>query len=1082
MKGKILIVFNKKYTNELIKIRKFHFLNRVFIILLFLNFIELVFSDVSFSQNRRIIFDRINTGNGLSQNTINCILQDRKGFIWIGTNYGLNRYDGYSFRQYKNISFDSNSISDNLITAIYEDKEGTIWVGTQNNCLNKMIKRNGVFKRYYSAWGDSKCIFGNRIVSITEDVNGMLWVATNVGINLLNIHSDTIINLSNYDQDFIDLEQNEVLALFKDRAGAMWISSYKELCKFEFENNSWKKTFKIDYKTQPDAYFITSITEDINGNIWCGSSNSGLFNIDVKSNTINHFKHELKNSASIICNSITALFCDKMGNLWIGTSIGLDLMNLQNKKLQHFIYNEYDPNCLADNYVKYIYEDNNRNIWIGGNSAGLSIYSVLKFRFPHEKKMSGNPNSLIDNFVKAFFEDKTGKLWVGTQNGLDVFDPFSGNYKHYLNYLDKHNNLSNNITSILEDRNGILWIGTNEAGLYRYDGKLSKMTVFMPKKYDEHAIIDNHISAIYEDAEGDIWIGTAYDGIEKYDHINNKFFHYKNNSEVQNYPNNNKIKAIYEDRSRIFWIGTDGGLIRFDRRKGISKLFSHSETDKKSLSNNQVTSICEDSSGNLWVGTMGGGLNKFNGNDTNFSNITSGNGLCSDVIYGLLTDNNGKIWISTNSGLACFDPLTYVIKNYDKRAGIQGNEFNPGACCKGRSGMLYFGGVNGFNYFYPEKNVELLNIQPVRFTAFRIHDKEMFFQKDLNELEKIQLSYDIDLFSIDFSALDFINPYNVQYEYILEGYNKNWVKCGNLHSITFTNLDIGEYIFRVKISDLERNVEVPVSSIKIVINPPIWRTWWAESALIIILIITIGWFIRHGYRKNQQKIQRIKENASQILNVLETERSRIARELHDSVIQNIMAAKFGVNLVGDQITGEMQQEITDIIQLLEDTSDQVRNISYNLYPMIQENINLITVLNELIKRFTRKNNIQIEVVNNWFYEIDSADIRFNLFRIIQESLNNIEKHSGATNVQIILHADEKFHEIRIIDNGKGFDINEIRKIDDGRIHYGIKSIEDRTKYIGAVLKIITAPGKGTEIIVKMQSNKKRFQKSKNNII
>jgi serine phosphatase RsbU (regulator of sigma subunit)/ligand-binding sensor domain-containing protein len=804
--------------------------------------ITLGLPSASQAQDAKIKFERISLEQGLSQSVVTCILQDSRGFMWFGTLDGLNKYDGYGFTVYKYDPLDSSSLSDNSISAIYEDDSGRLWIGTRAG-LNKFDRKTEKFTRYQHDPANPHSLSHNAVTSIYADSpatagRNMLWIGTFAGgLNKLV--------LSPADGGEGSDRQKEQFVHFK---------------------HDPKNPSSLSHDR------IWSIYEDQSGSLWITTIGGGLSRLsrdDREKEQFIRYQHDPPNPTSLSHNTARPIVEDKSGTLWIGTSGGLSRLIRDDREKETFVHypnDPADPNSLSNNDVWSIYEDQSGTLWIGTYGGGLNKFSKEKEKFAHVKKDPANPNSLGHNMVMSICEDHTGTLWIGTGGGgLDKLDAKSRgfiNYRH--NPADPYSLSNDGVAAIYEDRSGTLWIGTGE-GLNKLDRDRGRFIRYQHDPANPHSLSAMGVSAIYEDDSGTLWIGTGNGGLNKLDKANERFVHYQHDPANPSSISDNTVYAIFENDAHSLWIGTTSGLNKFDKAKEQFIHYSHDPANPKSLSNNRIFSIYADpdsAESVLWIGTWGGGLNRFDIKSETFSHFTERDGLPNGVIYGILGDNGGNLWLSTNRGLSNFDPKTKTFRNYDVDDGLQSNEFNQGAYFKSKAGEMFLGGINGFNRFYPDRVKDNPHVPPVVLTAFKKFDKLVELDTAIAEVKEIKLSYKDNFFSFTFAALDYTNPNKNQYAYKLEGFDSDWIYCGTRRYASYTNLDGGEYLFRVKGSNNDGVWNEEGITIKIIVTPPFWKTWW-------FLALTAFSVAFAGYVFYRQRLD-VKLQQARIVNELRT--------------------------------------------------------------------------------------------------------------------------------------------------------------------------------------------------------------------
>jgi len=819
--------------------------------------------------------------------------------MWFGTGDGLNKYDGYRFTLYKHDPDNPNSLGSNDVLAIYEDRSGTLWIGTRGG-LNKLVPstKEGsplAFIHFKTNPNDTNSLSNNYVTSICEDRSGRLWIGTRDGLNKL-VPSDRggsspiFSHWINEPGNPNSLSNNYVTSICEDRSGGLWIGTRDGLNKLVLSTKEGSPLAFIHFETNPNDTnslshnFVTSICADQSGGFWIGTDGGGLnrFFPNSKDGSPPIFKHWVNdpgNPNSLSHNHVRSIYKDKAGVLWIGTwGSGLNQLvpsiNEESPPIfKHWVNDPLNPQSLSDNSIYSIFEDRSGVLWIG-TVGELNKYDREQNKFKHWANEPGNPNSLSHNYVYSICEANSGKLWIGTEGGgLNRFDREKGTFIHIVNEPGNTSSLSNNyIYSIYEDKSGILWVGTRE-GLNRLissadEGSPPAFLHWVHEPDNPNSLSNNIILSIYEDQAGILWVGTR-GGLNKLipgvkEGSPPTFTHWINEPANPNSLSNNAVISIFEDRSRVLWIGTNGGglnqLIPGTREGSppIFKNYVNEPGNPNSLSNNEILSIYEDRSDVLWIGTMGGGLNKLvpsadEGSPPTFIRYKEKDGLSNDVVYGILEDNQGNLWLSTNKGLSKFNPQTETFIKYDALDGLNINEFNQGAYHKNND-KLFFGGMKGFVSFSPGDLRDNPHIPPIVITAFKKFDKTV--KTDIFATEEIKLSYKDKYFSFEFAALDYRNPEKNQYTHMMEGFDEDWIHSGTRRFARYTSLNPGKYIFRVKGTNNDGVWNEKGVTIKITITPPFWQTLWFRI-LAGASLLGIG-FLVHKRRVRNIEAQRNK--------------------------------------------------------------------------------------------------------------------------------------------------------------------------------------------------------------------------------
>jgi ligand-binding sensor domain-containing protein/signal transduction histidine kinase len=795
------------------------------------------------SRTTSVRFDRITVEDGLSQNAVLTIFQDHRGFIWMGTEDGLNKYNGYDFSIYKHDPEDPTTLADSLVSKIYEDQEGVLWLGTRSG-LDRYNPSEDTFTHFQNDPSDPTSLSGTWVIAITEDREGTLWIGTDDGgLNRFNPETESFTHYTHDPDDPKSISDDSARVIYEDSRGNLWIGTRDGLNRF----NRQSQTF-YHHNNAPDDPFslsgenISAILEDKQGTIWIATEGSGLYYFQESRNSLSQLQNNPLNPNSLSHDRVRALYEDQAGNLWVGTQNGLDQLDPNGYSFIHFLHDPGDPYSLSSNSIWSIYEDRTGGLWFGTYGGGVSKYTHSGNKFTLYQNRATDPNSLSDNMVWSIAKDQLGALWIGTFNGgLNRLDPSRNVFSHYRHDpVDPHSLSSDDVRAILQDSSGTLWIGTS-GGLDRFDAQAGNFIHYRHDPENPNSLSENRVLVLLEDRSGYLWIGTRSAGLNRLDPNSGEFTRFQHNEDDETSLSDNRIWSLYEDRTGAIWVGTLGGLNLWEESTQKFIRYNHDPENPQSLSNDAIFSIYEDETGAIWIGTWGDGLERFNRDTQTFTHYTEKQGLPNNVIYGIEPDNEGNLWMSTNMGLSRFDPRTETFKNYDVRDGLQNNEFNVGAHFRASDGKLYFGGIQGFNSFYPDQVMDNPNIPPVVITTFATFNQTV--QTDLPDGEEIHLSYKDNYISFEFAALDYSAPEKNLYAYKLEGFDRDWIEAGTRRYASYTNLKGGDYIFRVIGSNNDGVWNEVGTSILIRITPPIWETWWFIGIIAIaVLALTITGF------------------------------------------------------------------------------------------------------------------------------------------------------------------------------------------------------------------------------------------------
>jgi ligand-binding sensor domain-containing protein/signal transduction histidine kinase len=1011
------------------------------------------------AQKETIRFQHFGVEQGLPGSSVSVILLDSHGYLWIGTENGLCRYDGYDFQVYRNDPEDETSLTDNWVRALFEDRYGDLWIGTWAG-LNRFDEKTGKFKRYLHNPHDDKSISSDSITAICEDGKGVLWIGTlDAGVNKFNRQDNSFTRFeSDTSKEAADrktLRDNRVRVMIRDHKGVLWIGG----------RGGW--LHRLDPITNEfDCYRtefigVRALCEDHSGNIWLGTFNDGIRKFDPVTHKFESFVHKARDPASLANNSVNQLLVDRSGDLWIATfNGGLDRWLSREKKFEHHVHDPRNSASLSSNNATSLCEDRSGAIWVG-TDQGLDKYflGMSKFRdFSHDPD---NPKSLSNNYVFQIMEDRSGHLWISTVGGgVDCFDRSTGVFEHFLwNPKDPRSIFSPYVGSVLEDRSGMLWVGT----LYGI-GDLDKLNPttgtfqhFTLDPKNPRSLIPLSMTAIYEDRSGILWIGTQNAGLNKFNPQTGESIHFYHDPNNPNSLTDNGIEGFEVDAScgdeELLWIATHHGFTRFDvTHEEFQQFFPDAHHRSRS---NVVNEIHKDHSGTLWLGTGGGGLYAFEPTTGVFSRFTTKDGLASDLVGPVEEDDHGRLWIGTSNGLSRFDPRTKEFKNYNISDGLPANGII--SACRLRGGELCFGSFNGFTMFHPDSIKDNTHVPPIVITGFRKFNKPFDLHQAIGPSGAIEVSYKENVFSFEFAALDFVRPEKNQYAYKLEGFDKDWVYCGTRRSATYTNLDGGKYIFRVKGSNNDGVWNEEGTSIAVIITPPYWATWWFRGFAFVAVLVIVGGTIRYvEKRKLMRRIQQLEQERA-----VELERARISQDMHDEVGSSLSE----ISVLSELARKKPEEAGTYIQEISERAAELIDSVSEIVWAMNPRNDTLDTLLAHI-----RRNAVKylgLANISCRFAVPDSipahplhAELRRNLSLVVKEALHNIVKHSAATEVSISVEYMKDKLEVLVADNGKGFVVQERQGTGNG-----LKNMQKRIADVGGILSIDSMPGRGTRLAI-----------------
>jgi len=1135
-------------------------------------------------------FTRLTSEQGLSSNVVRCILQDSQGFMWFGTQDGLNRYDGYTFTVYRHLRSDPASLSNNTITALYQDYSGTLWIGTTAG-LDSFTGDDAGFTHYPAV--------GEEIGAIFEDATGILWIGT-AGSGLFR-YDRAVGQFTQYMYDPAkshNLSDDDVTAIYEDRSGTLWVgTTYGGLNAFDRATEQF--TPYRHGPTNPHSLSydqVTTIYEDRSNVLWVGTGSDyevavgGLNASDDATGQFISYLHDSQDRHSLSNNHVRSVYEDQAGTLWIGTDDGLNIFDCATNTFVSYHHDPLNPHSLSSGAITAIYEDHAGVLWVGTDDEGINKYARAKEKFVRYQPDPLDSNSLSGAMIGALFEDHTGLLWIGVAGeGLDSLDRTTGQITHYSHDLDTPYSLSNNnVRALYEDHEGALWVGTNR-GLDRFDRATSRFMHYIYAPDDPESLSPGAVKAIMEDHTHTLWVATEEPGaINKFDRAAETFIRYEHDpTNPDSFINTYGVRAIYEDRAGDLWLGTYNGLVHFDRSTETFTRYRYDPADPHSLSHDFVWSIYEDPVGTLWIATAGG-LNRFDRATGRFTAYTIENGLANDNVMGILAEEQGNLWLGTDGGLSRFDPRTKIFRNYDVSDGLVSNEIMLGAMHQSKSGEMFWGTLDGFNAFYPAEVKDNPHIPPIVLTAFRKFDQVVEFDTPLADVEEITLSFRDNFFAFEFAALDYTDPAKNQYAYKLQGFDQDWIYCGSRRYASYTNLPPGEYTFHVKGTNNDGVWNEAGRALKVTITPPFWQTWWfrilAGAIGLGIVFAVVRARLRYVavLRESEERFRALFENAplcvfeldmgqtppriihanrraerfygwsaaefapasldrifppeaqptlERILNALNTgetitlestglrrdgtqfpirvsaaglvlnevegepgpglkwailaieditvekerrseeeaiaeERRRIAREIHDGLAQDLAGLRFEVGLwhkLVDDDPAQMHAELDGFQELLNKNIREVRRSIFALRPVALDELGFYPALRQFISEFGEQNQLHLDLRIIGPPERLPTFLEPVLFRIIQESLNNVSKHAQAGMVWIELNLESpEVVTLKVRDDGVGFDPAILGQVVQHG-HLGLKQMRERVENLKGVFELSSQSGSGTEI-------------------
>ncbi len=867
-----------------------------------------------------IRFETFGLTEGLSQENVRAIHQDSEGFMWFGTQEGLNRFDGYQFKVFSNSLTSPNSMSSSYVYSIAETSDGLIWLGTDKG-VNVFDKSTQSFKSYRSKDGGAENSL-SVIKVVYVDSFDTVWGGTEDGLvryNRANDRFETVHLDPAFDNSSLMID-----SITEDISNGLWIAvTYQGLYRYDRSTDTVKLFTDrfVESENEPTASpRAHQLMIDQEQRLWIGTLKNGVHVLDLKQPVIDGKLPNFVRQESFDDINVKAIYEDQIGNVWIGAETGLFLIDNATKKIELLQYSLNDPTSISDNNITSLFQDKGGVFWVG-TYRGLSKWNTATAKFDYYRVQADTSVSLSDPKINAIHNAGNDKVWIATQGGLNLLDLDTNLVEQsFYNEDDKNSLRENNVTALMATSKYELWIGYRYSGMSRLDRRTGEYIHYKSSNSDDKTIGSNSVTSIIKSKANDLWVGTFSGGLNLFDKETETVRRYQHDPNNDFTISSDKVVALFEDKQEMLWVGTiDKGLNLFNPALGTSTRIQQESNNPKSLGSNTVFTIHEDKKGNIWVGTGGAGLNLLSAKNRAIGNyefevFSREHGLPSSSVFGILEEHDGMLWLSTNRGLTKFDPETKSILNYDSSHGLQGNEFNFGAYHVMPDGKFFFGGTNGVTAFYPDDIAPNNHVPPVVLTRFQRLNEVSSMNYARNTKNKIEVSYKDYLIAFEFAGLDFASPDNNRYAYKLEGFDADWIEARDVRKATYTNLPAGNYIFKVKASNNDGVWNEEGADIPLTVLPAPWFSWWAYSMYTFVFLAMAFWLYRSYLNKvKQEEIYRLQ---------LENEVQKRTMEL-SAANEQLMNAS-----VTDQLTGlHNRRYLANVIK------DECKNISqeFNAY-------------------------------------------------------------------------------------------------------------------------------------------------------
>lgn len=1059
-------------------------MNKPYFILFFFVF---YFSDTFLLAQADARFERIARAEGLSHNNVQAVIQDKYGFMWFGTQDGLDRYDGFVFKHYYNEPSNLNSVLSNNISAICQASDGKIWFGTYYNGLDCYDPLLNKFTHYFYDEDNPVGLPGNDIRDIKEDREGNIWIATfGGGLSFYSPKLNRFTTYSHQSKNKNSLSSNDVHVICFDNKNNLWIGTATNLDHFDINKGVFTH-YVIGFESFDESrqLAVKTLFYDSQNMLWIGSSD-GLYTYNAERKIFKQYRHYISDHSSISDDNINAIFVDSYNNIWIGTANGLNRYLPDTDGFEAFLVNDLDRSSISNNNITCLFEDRANILWIGTKGGGINKLDLKRKRFNAIKYTPNMQGGLTNPNVTALYGDDSGNIWIGTDGGgVCIFDKNNNTLKMPRQYLSPGNFLSDDqVVAAVYGKNktwfGMLTGGLNSVELINGKYQVQKFS----KNKDSTGISNNQVNCLMYDKEGFLWIGTR-DGLNKLiDTVKNGneyFISYTKNYSDRNSLTGNDISCLYQDHKGFIWVGTrSAGLNRINTATGKIDQFQSEIDNPATIGSNRINTIFEDHFGIIWIGTGGGGLNKLNSDNQTFTRIMIRDGLASNEVMAILEDYLGYIWISTSKGLSKYDPVNSFFTNFDITDGLLSDGFNPSAAYQDESGCMFFGTNSGLIYFHPSEimlNQYKPDIIVTRFLLMKQNewkDSDIFISKYNSEENKIVLNYDKNLFSLEFAAMDYTNPLKNSFQYKIVGLNDNWIDYGNKRSLMVTNLEPGSYVLKIRGTNNDGIFNEEGISLSIIVRPPFWKSNWFYILFFLFLAGIAIAIYSYLVKMKTNKILASKNRELELTNQRLSDSERSLKELNHtkdkffSIIAHDLRNPFNPLLALTELLDNDYSDLSEkerigfikeirhgakkLYDLLENLLNwalsQTKQIKFNpvqieLNDIIENNIELLGINAE-------KKGISVKAGYNDKALVMADENMLN--SIIRNLLNNAIKFSPEkSEINISIQESENHFTVEVRDQGPGIPLGNSKDIFKAFSSQSIQNSKGKGSGLGLIL-------------------------------
>jgi signal transduction histidine kinase/ligand-binding sensor domain-containing protein len=996
-------------------------------------------------------FRKLSNPQNLSQVRVHSIVQDDQGFLWFATWNGLNRYDGYKFKLFKHEAGDNSSLSGTHIYSLFRDRDGNLWVGT-DRFLDRFDPRTETFQHYdLDSLSNAPQSDLSVVTHISQDSRGLLWLATRNGLIRLDPKTGIQQKYRHNRDDPQSLGDNDVKTSGEDRSGSFWVGTSRTLDEFDRDTGQVKRHI-LTGESGVGMWFH----EDRSGLFWLIYGSEGrIATLDKPSGRLTPLEYVLPPGDGAGPGQAYAMLEDQDGVMWFGTA-GAGLLRFDRTTGNRFLsyrHDAADKDSIGEDRVIALFEDRESNIWVGLHQADPNFFPKKPLPFENLTRNSTCKGENISGLVSSIFQDSQGYLWIAANRRLHRIHRKTG---QCFTLRDADNS---EVLSIAGDKQGVLWFGNAAPGLLRYDPVTGRRTGYRHDSGNPKTLCSGVIDQVLVDGKGTLWSAT-WDGLCRFDEQTQQFERFTPDPGARGL----NYYALVEGPDEAIWVGGNLGLHRFDPRTKAFQTWTHKSDDPTGLSDNRVNAVFFDHAGRLWVGTQNG-LDLLHREKGDITRYNQRNGMAGNAVSCILEDSHGTLWMSTNKGISSFRPDTRQFANYTVADGLPGPDLTGwGSCYKSPAGEMFFAGFSGATAFFPQAvEQDRFAVPQTALTDFRLFGASVkpgpdaALRASINRTSSLRLSHEQNIFSIEFSALTFLNPGTARYRYRMEGLEAGWHEVGSDERLaTYTTLAAGSYTFHVQ-SATSRGEWSKDLLLAVEVMPPFWTANW----FIGLCALGAGGAVWIGYRA---RVNRLREEFNLRLEERVGERTRIAQELHDTLLQNLTGLSLQISGLAKKVPGSepLKDSLTDLRRQAEDCLREARQSVWEIRSPESESIDLPAEIAASGTLFTSGRPTDFSFRVEGQPAPLAADTRQQLLRIAREAISNSVQHAGASKIDAVLSFKRNLLLLRIVDNGKGFDVSEAQRLSG---HFGLATMRERAARISATLAITSNATQGTMIEV-----------------